>query len=354
MVQPLLFGVITFTSLFIGADLVRLVQMVTEFGAPLAAVGRLLVLKLPQVLVLTMPMAVLLATLLSLSRLSGNSEVVAMQAGGMSIYRIVALLVGVGVLVAIASVLMGELLVPVASAEYHRVLVEEVRGEQLPVVTHNVILTEYEGGVLRRFLYAARFDRETGRMSDVTLVSLERGRPVETTFAAAVVWEGGAWYMEDGVIHRHGADDDGEATTMTFRGGRQPVSIGYRPEEVVRAQRSPEEMTMAELREHIAILESQGQETRRHQVQLHLKTALPAASVVFALVGAPLGIQPHRRAASIGFGLSVVVIFIYYVLMTVGTALGQGGAVSPVVGAWMQNVLLAAFGIALLVRRGGR
>jgi len=93
---------------------------------------------------------------------------------------------------------------------------------------------------------------------------------------------------------------------------------------------------------------------RRHLVQLHLKVALPAASIVFALVGAPLGMQSHRRAASIGFGLSIVVIFVYYVLMSVGSALGEGGQLPPALGAWLQNILLGAFGIIMILRRGGR
>lgn len=354
MAMPLLFGIIAFTSIFIGADLVRLVQVVTDYGAPLTTALRLLLLNLPQVLIYTFPMSVLLATLLSLSRLSTHSELVAMQAGGVSPYRIIALIVSVSALITVLTIILGEVVVPKANAEYTRVMVEEVRGGRLPTVTSNVVLTEYEGGVLKGFLYAARFDQVTAAMSNVTLVSLEEGRPVETTFAERVVWGGDAWYMERGVIHRHGRGDEEQTGTMVFQDARRPMTIGYRPEDVVRAQRSPEEMTMRELRAHIDILRSQGADVRRHLVQLHLKVALPAASIVFALVGAPLGMQSHRRAASIGFGLSIVVIFVYYVLMSVGSALGEGGQLPPALGAWLQNILLGAFGIIMILRRGGR
>src|SRR5690625_2516227 len=113
-------------------------------------------------------------------------------------------------------------------------------------------------------------------------------------------------------------------------------------------------MSAKELKEHIEILQRQGQDVRRHQVQLHLKTAVPAAGLVMALVGAPLGIQSHRSAASIGFGLSVVVIFVYYLLMTMGSALAQGGHLSPVLGAWLQNVILGGCGVVMVVKRAGR
>src|SRR5690606_25208492 len=132
---------------------------------------------------------VLLATLLSLSRLSANSELVAIQAGGVSLYRVVGLVVVLGAAVALLTVGMGEVLVPWANAEYNRVMMEEVQRSRAPAVTENVILTDYRHGVLSGFLYAARFDRAEAKMTDVTLVTMEGGRPVETTFARQVFWE---------------------------------------------------------------------------------------------------------------------------------------------------------------------
>src|SRR5690606_34924592 len=93
---PLLFGLLAFTSLFISVDLVQLVRMAVDYGASLTVVVQLIALRLPQVLVYTLPMAVLLAGILTLSRLSANSEIVAMQAGTVSLYRIVAPVIAVG------------------------------------------------------------------------------------------------------------------------------------------------------------------------------------------------------------------------------------------------------------------
>jgi lipopolysaccharide export system permease protein len=91
-------------------------------------------------------------------------------------------------------------------------------------------------------------------------------------------------------------------------------------------------MNIRELSRHMEILRSQGKETHKLEVDWHLKWAIPAASIVFALVGAPLGIQSHRSASSVGFGLSIIVIFIYYVIMTAGISLAQGGYLPPVIG----------------------
>lgn len=348
---PLLTGILAFTGLFLSVDLVQIVRMTAEYGAPLSLTLELFALRLPQVIVYTFPMAVLLATLLTLSRLSSTSEIVAMQAGTVSFYRIVAPVIALGLLVTCVSLAVEEWVVPAANYEYRRVVTEDVQGGQLPTVTRNVILKEYQGGILKGFLYASRYDSAVRTMYDVTIVEMERGRPVRTTYAARVVWQGNTWMMEDGAIYAHDGDP---GLTVDFRQGTQPVSIGYRPEQVVQAQKSPEEMTIRELRDHIATLETRGVDTREHVLQLHLKFAVPAASFVFALLAAPLGVQSHRSATSVGFGMSILVIFAYYILMTVGTALAESGQLHPVAGAWLQNVVLGAAGFALMWRAGTR
>src|SRR5690606_40565818 len=118
-------------------------------------VVRLVLLRLPQIVVYTFPMAVLLAGLLTLSRLSAASEIVAMQAGTGSFYRIVSPVVGLGIAFSLLTLAINEWVVPAANYEYRRILVEDPQGRRLPAVSPNVILREYHGGVLRGFLYAA-------------------------------------------------------------------------------------------------------------------------------------------------------------------------------------------------------
>ncbi|NLA58863.1 MAG: YjgP/YjgQ family permease [Firmicutes bacterium] len=351
MLAPMFFGICAFTSLFVGTDLLRLVTVAMELGAPLTTVGKLFVLRLPQIVVWTFPMAVLLSVLLALSRLSANSEIVAMKAGGLSFYRIALPALVIGILMTCATLAINELVVPVANAEYTLTWME-MRGQTLPRITRNVILRRYSGNVLSWFLYAARFDSQLQVMEDVTIVTLKNGRPEEITYAPRIVWDETGWFMEDGVSHFY--DGSGGTVTMRFAGGRQPVDIGQKPREIIASQKNPDEMNIRELARHIEILRSQGAETQKLEVDWHLKWAIPTASIVFALVGAPLGLQSHRSASSVGFGLSIIVIFIYYVIMTLGSALAQGGYLPPMLGAWLQNLILGILGIYLMRRAASR
>src|SRR5690606_20975399 len=126
------------SSLFVSGDLLSLANLVVELGAPIEPALKVFLLKLPQIIVWTLPMSVLLATLLSLSRLSQNSEIVAMRAGGMSFGRLAAPILCVSLLISVVSFLINEPLVPHTNAASRRVLVEEVRGSRLPTITRRV------------------------------------------------------------------------------------------------------------------------------------------------------------------------------------------------------------------------
>src|SRR5690625_2851097 len=131
MLMPFLFGVAAFTSLFVSSDLLRLAGMVVELGAPVGAVARVFLLQLPQVIVLTLPMSVLLATLLALSRLSSTSEIVAMRAGGLSFWRYTAPIFVIAACVSLVAFGVNGWIVPKSKLEAERVYAVVFMGRQL-------------------------------------------------------------------------------------------------------------------------------------------------------------------------------------------------------------------------------
>jgi len=343
-----LFGFGAFTSLFLAAEMVNLASLAADLKAPVGALVRAFLLGIPQILGWTLPMGIMVGSLLTLSRLSANAEIVALQAGGYSLRRVTLPVLALGLAFVLIAVGVNEWLAPWANTERERVMVEQVRGRTLPVESRNITLEQYQGGRLSWFLYAARFNPTAQTMQDVTMIRLEDGRPVETTFARRVVWVGDQWAMEDGERYRF--EPDGRAVRIAFQGGRQPAAIPYRPGQVAQGTKPPEQMGLRELGAYIRVLRAQGVEARAQRVEWHLKLAIPFASLVFALLGSGMGIQSHRSAVSVGFGLSVGVIFVYYVVMTLGTALAKSGSLPPELGAWIQNLLGLAVGGVLWAR----
>lgn len=350
-VGPFLFGVVAFTSIFLASDvLFEITRLVMKGSVGAGTAVKLFALSLPRILVLTFPMSTLLAALLSLSRLSQGSEIIAMRASGVSFLRITAPLMAAALVISAFTVGMNEYVVPFANSMYRRVMTVEVL-KQKPLMGQNIVLREFKDGQVSQLLFAREYDGTTQVMSDVVIQDFEGGKLRRTTEARRGEWDDDGWYFYDGRIVDFGSGKDGAMVRLTFQ--RQLIPVNKRPEEVLEEQRDPEEMTMGELRRHIEALRAQGQPVQELEVQYHLKLAIPAASFFFILVAAPLGIQSHRSAKSMGFGVSIIIIFAYYCVMTLATALGQSGAISPVLGAWLADILLGIVG-AFLVMRANR
>jgi lipopolysaccharide export system permease protein len=113
----------------------------------------------------------------------------------------------------------------------------------------------------------------------------------------------------------------------------------------------PDEMSAWELGEHIRRLKQQGAAATKLLVEYYLKFAIPFASLVFGIVAAPLGITTHRTSTSRGFGMSILIIFVYYVIMSLSCALAERGSISPMLGAWFSNILFSAIGGWMMVAK---
>jgi lipopolysaccharide export system permease protein len=109
-------------------------------------------------------------------------------------------------------------------------------------------------------------------------------------------------------------------------------------------------MTINQLRDFISLKEKMGTDVTDFKIHLNLKMAIPFASLVFALLGAPLGITRRRASSSIGLGLSIIVIFVYYILTFISMSFGELKILSPVLAAWLPNFLTAGIGWYFLAR----
>src|SRR5437667_5228511 len=183
LLGPFLFGVAAFTLIFIsGQYLFKLTSFVAR-GAPLMDVVELLTLRMVPLAVVTFPMATLLATLLSFGRLSGDMEVVAMMAGGISFGRIAIPAFTMGLLVSVAGLFANELLVPPAGRATKRTEDRIARylsahGADTPAPTtgHSFIIPDYEGGQLQRLVVAGGFNFAQKRLDRVTYLQYD-GKP---------------------------------------------------------------------------------------------------------------------------------------------------------------------------------
>ncbi|MBR3458691.1 MAG: LptF/LptG family permease, partial [Selenomonadaceae bacterium] len=113
-------------------------------------------------------------------------------------------------------------------------------------------------------------------------------------------------------------------------------------------QKKPEELTMKELKEQIDIMKTQFVNTNKLQAELYQRVTVPMASLIFALIGVPLGLQPTRNSSSKGFAMSVIIIFFYYAVMTLSNAIARGGLLPPLLAVWIPNIIGLVAGLVLI------
>lgn len=348
MLGPFLFGVGAFSSLFIGTNILfKLTKYITQQGASAVAVAKLFFYSLPGVIVLTFPMAMLLASLLAFGRLSGDSEITAMRSGGQSFYRLAVPVFIAAFGVSIVAVALNEAIVPAANSAYSNIVYYEIEKNTQSKVQYNIVIKEIKQGEMDRLTYAQNFVEDTNTMSKVAVQEFENSRLVRAKNAEKAVWEDGQWKMYNGAITIFSPEGRVE---RIIKFDEETLNVEKNPESISREQKDEKDMTISELRQHIAVLKREYVAAGVYEVELYQRIAIPMASFVFAMIGTPLGLAPHRSSSSIGLGLSIIIIFIYYILLTIATALGQGGGIHPLIAAWIPNIIGVVAGIYLVYK----
>ena len=370
LVGPFIFGVMAFTTVFFaGSYMLKLTEWMSR-GMPLTTAVEVVFLILPSMLVLTLPAATLLAVLLGFGRLSGDSEVVAFFAGGISLYRVAAPVFALGILVSAFSVGLAEFISPKAYMRFG-----EIRARVLKeTAPRNQPFTVRDDATNSRVDVNGGIDPKTGILRDVTITQYARitqkidgrevvsNRPALVFYASRARWAGlndpekrYTWLLYDGWWQIVGADS-GAILRFTTSHTKQ-IEIDKTPDEFALYQRSvgkdTDQLSFSELGRMIKYVKSHPDrplaDIRQLEVNRWNKLALPLSSLVFAVIATPLGIKPHRSSSSVGFGLSVLLIFLYWILWNYTSRLSVQGSLEPFAGAFTADAL--GIGAALLLIR---
>ena len=364
LIGPLLFGVAAFTAVTLSVGVVfELVRKVAESGLSIAVATQVLFLKLPGFLVLSFPMATLMATLLAYSRLSGGSELTALRSIGVSTMRFVLPAICLAAVMSGLTFMFNDLIVPPANRSGYVTLqkalgrsIDSEKGENIIYPRYGKVVGSSCAGDKERLvhLFYAR-DYFNGAMVDVTLLDFSRpnSRQMLTAKLARYDQKSGNWEFINGNVINI-SENGGMNTTAEFDSYFYPLGQG--PLDLAELPRDANNMTVAQAREGLRILEQAGdrKEARKLRVRIQEKFSFPAICLVFGLIGASLGSRPNGRTSrSQGFGISVLLIFLYYLLAFVFSSLGVKGTLTPLLSAW-SPVLIGLVGGAYLLREASQ
>jgi LPS export ABC transporter permease LptG/LPS export ABC transporter permease LptF len=351
-----LIGGVLFTFVLFMRDLGPILELVVRNSASFTDVVKIFLYMLPNVLTVTIPIAVLVGILLGLSRLASDSEVTAMRACGVGVFafvRIVAIMAAAGWLLGLFNTMV---VAPKATTALLQ-LEDSLKSSQASFeVQPRVFYEDFRNYVL--YVQDVRAGSSASLWHRVFLADLTQpASPLITTAEQAVVINGGDqslhMRLRDGQQHQIAANDPNQYNISTF--GEMDLPIQINAQDDTHLGRSDSPILAASNSELWSRSRGGGPGSRAALIELNKRLSYPAACLVLMLVAVPLGLSSKRGGKSTGFVLTVVLVFIYYFFSSVGVALTRQQKVPVSLGVWGANILFGLAGWFLLrqMSRGG-
>jgi LPS export ABC transporter permease LptF/LPS export ABC transporter permease LptG len=341
-----LLGLAVFTFVLFIPQLVRLMDLVVRHSGGVSTVALLFLSILPPVLIFAIPMAVLVGVLIGLGRFSADSEIVALHACGISLRRLLLPIGFVALGCSFGTLLITFWLSPLSVRTLHR-LQDQILSSQAPFAVQPRIFDErFPGWVL----YVQDVTAAATQWRDVFLASSGNAQTSSITAAKdALVSSGPARNQIEiqlgaGSTHEYDPHQPDRYNVTTFVETDIPVDVSTSASGAASASVSDAEKFLP------ALLSAQGSAWRGAHVEVQRRIAFPAACLVFALLGVPIGVRPRRGGRAAGMILTLVLIGGYYFIFVTGDHFARQGAVSPWAGIWAANIVAVVAGFAFLRR----
>lgn len=335
--------VLALPFLFLITDLTEKLDEYIGRGLGFRAVAASYLFYMPQLIFYGFPIAALIATVFTIGSMTRHQEITAAKAGGVSFYRLVFPVVVLGIVLSAGAVGIAEA-VPVANQK-RAVLLGMKERYMIPIRMNLVYRTE-----TGRTLTANQVSKLTNSMDNVVIegVDPQTGLWVQQTAAAAAWSEQEGWALREGYLRWR--DTTGVESTTKFRVMRTP-DLREEPEDLLTDVKEPEEMRYDELQSFIGMVERSGGDPKAAQVNLQQRLSLSMAVLVIVLFGLPLTTSTQRGGGTaFGIGMSLAITMGYLMLFKVGEAMGESGALSPLMAAWIPNILFFVAALVFLWR----
>lgn len=359
LILPFTFGVVAFTSIGLSIGvLLDLLRRVTESGLPLSIALQILFLKLPYFIGLAFPMSMLLSCLMVYGRLSSDSELIALRSCGVSVYRLVAPAIAIGLIVTVITFAFNEAVVPAANYQASQILEQAVNKNRPSFTEKNILYQEFRQvrqpngqreDVLSRTFYAREFDGQ--KMKGLTILDFSQDGLNQIVTSEAAMWnaEQKTWDFFNGTIYLV-APNGSYRNIVRFE--HQQLKLPRTPLDIAKTSRDADEMNVWEIQDYLQLIEQSGnqREVRKMRLRLQQKLSLPFACLAFGIVGATMGVRPQRTSRAAGFGVSLIIIVSYYLLIILGQALYQFGVFNAFFAGWLPTIAALSAGLFLLIR----
>lgn len=347
IILTFLMGVFIFTTIIFASDtFITLIKQISQFGIPFKIALIMILLNLPAVIVLSIPMGVLLSTVMVLNKLSLSSEITVMRSCGIGLNRIAKPIFIFSILMALLTFAINENVAPVMRKTSKDLALWSLSQKNIPDGKENFVFKELgSGSYLRRLFYVGKSTGNT--LYNVTVLDNSKEETLQVLQAREGKTSPKGWVFDKGAIYT--IDKDGQVLNTTLF-DTSTVQFGF---DMTKAMDEDiaSEMNFVKLSKYLGKKDISDEDKRALTVQLYDKLALPIATIVFVLIGVPLAITPPRVRYNRGFLFTILIIFAFYVLRALSISMGEAGTIPSALAAWVPDATLAFLGSILYYRK---
>jgi lipopolysaccharide export system permease protein len=353
MIPPFVVNTIFFTFVFLMTKILEITNLIINYKISLSTVLWMLIYSIPTFLQFVIPMSVMMAVLLTFLRLSGDNEITALKAGGVSLYGV---LFPVLAFCAIGFLLTA--FMAIHGLVWGRLALKDITSQATTSYLHAAIKERTFNDAFKDvMLYVGKIDIKTKALQDVFI----EDRRTPGTVGTVVAPEGKIFmetappavrlHLLKGSINQVEIDRK-SVNTVHFETYDIRLDL-KQPPEAAGGPKHIREMTLAELRAYVGSAEVKDNRYFKTLLELHKKLSLPAACFALGILAVPLGIQSRTSKKSYGILIAMFFFLAYYLLLSAGWVFGETGVYPPAIGMWVPNLVMGGIGLFLLARAAG-
>ncbi len=336
---------VSFIALYLIVDFFEKIRMFLSNQATLAHMASYFLFSIPMIISLILPAAVLLATLMTYSSLSKFSEIIAMKANGISLYRISLPVLIFAAIVAVALFFFSELITPSSISKAEHIVIAEVQKQKtFGAFKQNELWYHGDDAIYNFKIFDVTQDTLRGIVINYINPDFTLQKRID---AEKAEWKNGQWVFQNLLITHF--DSTNTPVLEWFK--EKIIPLPEKPNDFKIMQKDAEKMGYFDLRKYVNKIQAEGYDATRYLVDLHGKLAFPFVTLILVLIGISFSTRSERQGGVMqSVGIGIIIGFSYWIVHAFSMSLGRSGILPAILSAWIANILFFAAGAALFFR----
>ena len=351
ILSPLFVTLLVFSFIFLTSNILRLTELMLNRGVELGSILRLILYTIPFLLVFTIPMSILVAVALAFGRLSGDGEITAMKASGISLSQLIAPVIAVSVFCYIVTSFLSIFAVPWANHSFNKLIFDIAKTKASIEIKERVFNDEFK----ELMLYVNEIPVKSKKLKGILVYEKGVERGANTIFAREgyIVYNPESLSIDlrliDGNIHKLG-NELNSYQKIQFSNYDINLKLGTLIRDNMSFTNEYCKMSIGELKKKVHELIEKNRSYYFPLLEIYKKFSLPFACIIFGIIAVPLGVQSKSSSRTLGVVVALCAFLAYYVSLTCVEVLAKNGRILPIVAVWTPNFLFGALGAYMLYK----